>query len=44
MLNQYIVERDIASPPARAADDPASVIARARRLFAGVGTGIVWLE
>lgn len=44
MLNQYIVERDIASPSGRAADDAASVIARTRRLLGGVGTGIVWLE
>jgi len=44
MMNKYIVERDLASAPTRAPDDAASVIARARRLFAGVGTGIVWVE
>lgn len=43
MLTKYIVERDMASAPSHA-DDAASVIARARRLFSGVGTGIVWVE
>jgi hypothetical protein len=44
MLTTYIVERDLASAPGPAADDAQSVIARARRLLAGVGTGIVWVE
>lgn len=44
MLNQYIVERDMGSDATRAPDDAASVIGRARRLLAGVGTGIVWVE
>ena len=44
MLNRYIVERDLASAPSRAPDDVSSVMERARRLLAGVGTGIVWVE
>ena len=44
MLTKYIVERDLASAPSHPSDDAASVIARARRLFSGVGTGIVWVE
>ena len=44
MLNQYIVERDATPAPSRSADDVAAVMGRVRRLFAGVGTGIVWVE
>lgn len=44
MLNKYIVERDASSAPSRASEDVASVLGRARRLLAGVGTGIVWVE
>jgi len=44
MLNKYIVERDTSAAPGRAPDDVASVMGRARRLLAGVGTGIVWVE
>ena len=44
MLTKYIVERDLASAPSHPSDDAASVIARARRLFSGVGTGIIWVE
>jgi len=44
MLNKYIVERDASSAPSRAPDDVASVLGRTRRLLAGVGTGIVWVE
>jgi hypothetical protein len=44
MLNRYIVERDASSAPSRALDDVASVLGRARRLLAGAGTGIVWVE
>ena len=44
MLKKYIVERDVTSAQGRATDDAASVIARARRLFSGVGTGILWVE
>ena len=44
MLTRYIVERDLASAPGPASDDAKSVIARVRRLLAGVGTGIVWVE
>lgn len=44
MLNRYIVERDVASAPGRAPQDVAAVLGRTRRLLAGVGTGIVWVE
>jgi hypothetical protein len=43
MLNRYIVERNTASATS-AAEDVLSVLGRARRLLAGVGTGIVWVE
>ena len=43
MLNKYIVERNTASATS-VAEDVSSVLGRARRLLAGVGTGIVWVE